>query len=401
MNKTYNSRSFLLITMGLLSAFGPFVTDFYLPAFPVITDYFHTSASMIQLSLTAGMLGLGGGQLLIGPISDKYGRKLPVIVAMLLFIVATLGCIYAQSIELFLVFRLMQGVAGSGGVVVSKSVAADLYKGRELTKFFSMLMVVNGLAPILAPVFGGMLINVTSWKGIFWALFGLGIALLVLNLNLKESLSRERRVKGSIFSSFRNFGSILKNKKFMFYVLAQSFAMGFLFSYISSSPFVFQEHYRLSPVGFSICFGINAFGIMLGSWLVSFIPEKMALLSGGISLMLLSVLFSSVLYVGGSIIIVECCLFLLMVALGLILPTTSSLGLNLEPENSGSASAILGFVPFLMGSIVSPLVGIGNILYSTGISVVVCSTLTLLFIWLATRNPVGCSEKSALACNQP
>ncbi len=371
--------------MGLLSAFGPFITDFYLPALPIITDYFNSSASMIQLSLTAGLLGLGAGQLFIGPVSDKFGRKPLIILSLLVFIVSTVACIFSTNVVIFILFRFIQGVAGSGGVVISKSVAADLYKDRELTRFFSLLMVVNGLGPIAAPVFGGFLINFTTWQGIFWALFFLGVILLLLNLKLKETLTQEKRVNGHMLSSFKNFIPILKNKKFMFYVLAQTSAMGFLFSYISASPFIFQEHYRLSPVMFSLCFAFNAFGIMVGSWFISFFSEKNALIFGGIGLVVLGALLSLVLLSGGNIILLETVFFLQMISLGMILPTTSSLGLNLERKNSGSASAILGFLPFLSGSIVSPLVGIGNILYSTSIAIIVCCIFTLLFIFKAIQ----------------
>lgn len=385
MEKQQNSKLYLLIVMGLLSAFGPFVTDFYLPALPVITKYFNTSVSMVQLSLTAGLLGLGIGQLFIGPFSDKYGRKPLIILSLLFFIISTVACIFTQSVEVFIVFRLIQGFAGSGGVVISKSVAADLYKDRELTRFFSLLMVVNGLAPIAAPVFGGFLINYTTWQGIFWALFFLGIILLAFSLNLKESHPAEKRVDGKLLASFKNFIPILKNRKFMLYVLAQTFAMGFLFSYISSSPFIFQEHYHLSPLLFSFCFAINAFGIMAGSWLVSYFSEQKTLMAGAIGLVVLGAALTGILLSNGNIILLESIFFLQMISLGMILPTTSSLGLNLERRNNGSASAILGFLPFLMGSIVSPLVGLGNIIYSTTTLIIICSGLSLLFTFMAIR----------------
>ncbi len=386
MQKQQNSKLYLLIVMGLLSAFGPFVTDFYLPALPTITGYFNTSVSMVQLSLTAGMLGLGAGQLLIGPLSDKYGRRPLILLSLVVYSISTVACIYSSSIEIFVVYRLIQGFAGSGGVVISKSVAADLYKDRELTKFFSLLMVVNGLGPIAAPVFGGFLINFTTWQGIFWALFILGIILLLLNLGFKESHPVEKRVDGNVLDSFKNFIPILKNSRFMFYVLAQTFAMGFLFSYISASPFIFQEHYHLSPLMFSMCFAFNAFGTMVGSWLVSLFSEKNALLAGGFGLVILGALLSFTLISGGNIIVLEAVFFFQMVALGMILPTTASLGLNLERDNSGSASAILGFLPFLSGSVVSPLVGLGNIIYSTSISIVICCIITMFFISMAIRS---------------
>ena len=385
MSSTRNSKIFLLVVMGLLSAFGPFVIDFYLPGFPSITAFFNTSISLVQLSLTSSMLGLGLGQLFIGPLSDKYGRKPAIIASLLLFIGSTIACIGSPSIELFIVFRFIQGVAGSGGVVVSKSVAADLYKGNELTRFFSLLMVVNGLGPIAAPVFGGLMIKFTTWQGIFTALLVLGVILLLLNLKLKESLNPENRSKGRLLTTFKNFGPILRNKRFMFYVLSQTLAVGFLFGYISSSPFIFQNHYHLGPIMYSLCFAFNSLGIMIGSRAATFFREQKALLIGATALFILGSIFSVVLVLEGSLVLFETIIFMLMIALGIILPTTSSLGLNLERKNSGTASAILGFLPFLTGSIVSPLVGLGNILHSTALVVFISCLLSLLFSIMAIR----------------
>lgn len=165
--KTRNSELYLLLMVGAISAFGPFVTDFYLPALPSLNEYFHTTASLVQLSLTFSMVGLAVGQLLIGPLSDKYGRKSPLLLSLVAFSVSTLGCLYAPDIYWFIFFRLIQGLAGAGGLVISKSIATDLYEGKELTRFFSMLSSVQGLAPICAPVLGGFLLEVTNWKGIF------------------------------------------------------------------------------------------------------------------------------------------------------------------------------------------------------------------------------------------
>ncbi len=369
----------------MLSAFGPFVTDFYLPAFPSITDYFSTSASMIQLSLTSSMLGLGLGQLFVGPLSDKYGRKPAILGSLILFIISTIACTISPTIELFILFRFIQGIAGSGGVVVSKSVAADLYKEKELTNFFSMLMVVNGLGPIAAPVFGGVTIKFTNWQGIFLILLALGIILFVSNLYLKETLNKAKRTTGTIFSTFRNFGPILQNKQFMLYVMSQTTAVGFLFGYISSSPFIFQKHYELGPISYSLCFALNSFGIMIGSRVATFFRIQKSLLIGGSSLFILGSILSLILFLNGGLILFESVIFCQMVALGIILPTTSSLALDIERKNSGAASAILGFLPFLSGSIVSPLVGIGNILYSTATVISISCLLSLTFTILAIR----------------
>ena len=179
MKETLNSKLYILVVIGIVSAFGPFVTDFYLPALPVLAGYFDTTASLVQLSLTFSMVGLAVGQLVIGPLSDKYGRKKTLMASLVLFCISTIGCLYASDIYVFIFFRLLQGLSGAGGVVISKSIATDLYEGRELTRFFSMLSSVQGIAPVCAPVLGGVLLEVTDWKGIFWILVLIGILLIM------------------------------------------------------------------------------------------------------------------------------------------------------------------------------------------------------------------------------
>lgn len=190
---------------------------------------------------TISFCGIAVGQLVIGPLSDKYGRKSPLILSLMVFSVSTLGCLYAPDIYWFIFFRLIQGLAGAGGLVISKSIATDLYEGKELTRFFSMLSSVQGIAPICAPVLGGFLLGVTSWKGIFWILFAIGLLLLVTLFFFKESLPRAARREGGVWVAFRRYVPVLGHGRFMCYVLVQAFAMGVMFTYIAASPFIFSE----------------------------------------------------------------------------------------------------------------------------------------------------------------
>lgn len=385
MKETLNSKLYILVVIGIVSAFGPFVTDFYLPALPVLAGYFDTTASLIQLSLTFSMVGLAVGQLVIGPLSDKYGRKKTLMASLVLFCISTIGCLYASDIYVFIFFRLLQGLSGAGGVVISKSIATDLYEGRELTRFFSMLSSVQGIAPVCAPVLGGVLLEVTDWKGIFWILVLIGILLIMALAFFKESLNNEQQHCG-VFATFRNYIPVFQNAQFMRYVLVQAFAMGVMFTYIAASPFIFQEHFNMSPLAYSLCFGANAIAIMLGSLTVSLFHDATdALRVGSIGFGIMSLFVAAALFFSTSVWPVEVSLFVFMLFLGVILPSSTTLALDLERKNSGNASALLGFLMFLFGGVLSPLTGLGNMLYTTGIIIVACCIGTWFAIILQPR----------------
>lgn len=375
--KRRNSRLYILIMVGLISAFGPFVTDFYLPALPALMGYFGTTASLVQLSLTFSMVGLAAGQLIIGPLSDKYGRKLPLIVSLMVFCLSTLGCLYASGIHCFIFFRLLQGLSGAGGVVISKSIAADLYEGEQLARFYSVLSSVQGLAPICAPVLGGALLAVTEWKGIFWILFLIGVLLIVTLSFFIESLDSENRQTGNIGAMIANYKAVLCNSRFMHYVLVQAFAMGVMFAYIAASPFVFQVHLGTSPQVYGLCFGANAIAIMIGSLAVTKFRNAAAALRCGCACFgIASTAVAAILSFCSNFWILESLLFVFLFFLGLILPSSTTLALNMERNNSGTASALLGFLMFLFGGILSPLTGIGNMLYTTSGIIITCSLAT-------------------------
>lgn len=380
MKKKQNSSLYILLLVGVVSAFGPFVTDFYLPAFPALGAYFNTSASMVQLTLTVSMVGLASGQLFIGPLSDCYGRKRPLVASLVLFLFSTVGCLMATTVGQFLVFRFVQGIAGAGGVVISKSIATDLYEGKQLARFFSMLSSVQGLAPICAPVLGGVLLTVTDWRGIFWVLLFIGVALLAAVCGFRESLCWRY---GSIGATFRNYLLVMRNRDFMRYVFVQAMAMGVMFSYIAASPFLFQVHYGLSPVAYGLCFGGNALGVMAGSLLaVRFRSTQKALLYGARGFLGMALVVAAMLVCDLPVGYVEGALFLLLVCLGVILPASTVLALEPVRDHSGNASAILGFLTFFVGGVCSPLTGLGNMLYATAGVVGVCAACTL---WLAER----------------
>ncbi len=382
-----NSRIFILLFMSMLSAFGPFVTDFYLPALPQLVNNFDTTTSLVQLTLTFSMLGLATGQMIIGPLSDKLGRRTPLIISLILFVISTVACLYANDIHTFIVCRLIQGFAAAGGLVISRSIVTDLYAGNALARTFSLMAAINGIAPVGAPVLGGIMLEWTDWRGIFIILLAIGIILTLISFGQKETLLPENRFQGGILSTFTQLVPVLRNRQFTFYLLIQTFAMGVLFSYIAASPFIFQQHYEISPMLYSICFGLNAFAIMIGSSLLTprFSSATTALRVGATVFFILGLCVAAALVADLSFAVVEGLLFVMMFFFGMVMPTSTALALDLERKSAGNASALLGFTQFLFGGIVSPLTGMGNILITTGIIIALCCGAMYLFTRIATQ----------------
>ena len=376
-----NSKLFLVLLLGVLSAFGPFVVDLYLPSLPQLASFFETSASMTQLTLTTAMIGLAVGQLLLGPLSDKFGRKIPLIISLVIYIISTILIVYAPNIESMIVLRVIQGLSSAGSVVISRAVATDLYRGREMTRFFGLLMTINGIAPIISPILGSLLLEYISWKGVFVFLALIGVIVLLFCFRLKESLSIENRLQGSIFATFSTFGVIIKNRLFMSYVGIESFLLGAMFAYIAASPFILQSFYGLSAFIFSLCFGANGAALVIGANIGGKLPNRQALAIGVLAFVVAALYTIAVLIIQPHWLFVEIGFFAMLLLMGITFPAISTLAMESERQYAGSASALLGFAPFFLGGIVSPLVGIGNIFYSTALVILACGVLGLAIYW--------------------
>ena len=365
MRSKRNSKTFILLFLGLLSAFGPFVMDMYLPTLPAMSVYFRTTSSMVQLGLTTSMAGLAAGQLFFGPLSDKYGRRPVLSVALMLFLLSTAGCIFSENILQFITLRFLQGVSGAGGVVLSRSIAADKYSARELAGVLAVIGGINGVATVAAPIAGGFLADASGWQGIFWSLFLLGTILLAGSFRMEESHPAEQRTSVRWNDILRNFSLI--------------FTMGVLFVNIASAPFIMQEHYGLSAMQFSLCFGANAIAMAIASTVAVKLPTmKDALYIGSSGMLWLSFAWFAALSQGCSFWIYETLVFALLSMAGITFTASNTLAMECERENAGVASALLGTAGFAVGGIMSPLVGLGNILFSTGMLFIFSSFLALL-----------------------
>ncbi|WP_149096068.1 multidrug effflux MFS transporter [Paenibacillus terrae] len=355
----------IAFVLGALSAFGPLSIDMYLPSLPTLADNLHTTTSLAQLSLTACLLGLAVGQIVAGPLSDVRGRRGPLVVSLVLYAAASLLCVFAPNIGVLIGLRFIQGLTGSAGIVISRAVARDLYSGKELTRFFSLLMLVNGVAPIAAPVLGGVLLNFVSWRGVFMVLCVVGVAMLIaVVLGLPETLPVSRRSSGGLKQTLRTLGHLFTDRRFMGYAFSQALITGAMFAYIAGSPFVLQDIFGVSPQTYSIIFAVNGLGIVLFSQLtgrlVGRFSERQLLLSGLLIAAVAGISLLTVAFTGGQLFAVLVPLFFVVSCVGIVSTTTTSLAMQSQQRSAGSASAMLGLLPLLLGSIASPLVGLGS-----------------------------------------
>lgn len=355
----------LILIIGSLSAFGPLSLDMYLPAFPDMSEDLSSGASRIQLTLTACLIGLALGQAFAGPLSDVLGRRLPLVIGLLSFAVISILCMVAPNVEILILLRFLQGMAGAAGIVLARAVVRDLYSGSALAQFFSLVMMVNGMAPILAPIIGGQLLRFTTWHGVFLVLAAFSlILLLAVLLWLPETLPAERRQTGGISPMISAFRVLLTDRLFIGYGLSAGFAFGAMFAYIAGSSFVIQNIYDVSPQSYSLMFGANALGIVTMAQINARMvkragPRKMMTFgligsaSGGLSL--LAVVLVDVGLVG-----ILLALFVVVSSIGFIAPNTAALAMANYPDSAGSASALIGLLQFGIGGMVAPLAGIGG-----------------------------------------
>lgn len=376
-----NMKVFIPATLGMLTAFGPFVTDFYLPVLPEMTGYFHTTPALASMSLTAGMIGLAAGQLFIGPLTDKYGRKRILVGSMLLFVVASLLCIFSGDIFMFNAMRVLQGLAGAGGIVIAKSMSADMYTGRELASFIALLGAINGIAPVCAPVVGGLMAGVTSWTGVFAVILAVGIVLMVCSMFLPETLQPANRIRKSVIKVYGNLFRVFRNSRFTLSVMAEMACFFMFFAYIASSPFIMQQVYHLSPLGYSLCFGLNALMIGVGAAMATrFRSQGTCLRFGGLGMLAGTLLLAFLLNTAMPLWIVMLAYIYTLICFGLMQPPLTAIALDSERDNAGAASAIFGASGFVAGALSSPLVGIGDITVTSGLIMACGAVVCLLFI---------------------
>ena len=375
----------LALLLGSLGLLGPFTIDTYLPSFPTIVEDYDTTASLVQFSLTSCLLGLGLGQLFIGPLSDVQGRRKPLLIFLGLYLLASLVCSIAPNIYFLIVARFAQGFAAAGGLVISRAVVRDLFNGRELTKFFTLMVLVGNLGPIVAPIAGGGILAFSNWHGVFIALACIGLVLLfIVVLKLEESLPTENRVPSNLTQIMKNFGSLFRNRTFMGYALTQGFTTAGIFAYVSGIPFVYQNIYGVTPQQFSLLFGVNGLGLIIGSQLVGrladIISEKTFLKIGLAISTTAGACLLIALFLKAPLFAVAIPIFFFVSSISIIGTTSFALAIETQGHIAGSASALLGLLPFVLGSLTAPLVGIAGAYTGIPMGVLIFCSSFLAFL---------------------
>lgn len=378
---------FVVIYLVVLSALGSFVNDMYTPALPGMCRFFGCSVPLGQMGLTMGMIGLALGQIVLGPVSDRYGRKPVLFGSVMLFVVFALASVFSTNIHVFNLCRLFQGIGAAGGYFLARTIPADVYSGRGLAKLMALIGAINGIAPASAPVIGGLAADEWGWRSIFIILAVFAALVMLSGIFMKESLAPSRRVAGSWWKeALSGYRSLLGNRRFMIHVCFKGTALGLLFAYVSSSPFILQTHYGLSQTSYGLVVGFNALFMAAGSMVaIRFHPLEKAARLGAIILAVGVAAQALALYTVHNIWIFDGTMVVVLFALGLIFSTTNTLAMNEGRDRAGEASSVLGVAGYIVGAVVSPLVGLGDILHSTAITYVILAFAVFVFSRLSSR----------------
>lgn len=386
----------LIIILGVMTAFGPLTIDTYTPSLPKVQHDFGTTTSEIQLTLSFAMIGLALGQFLFGPISDVFGRKRIATILMIVYLIATFLSVFTEDLTLFLVLRLTQGLTSGGAIVIAKASVGDKYHGNELAKFLASLMVVNGIISILAPLLGGFVLSISNWRIIFAFLTLIAFVVLIGIFWKMPAHTQTMQTRLQFKDILKDFLYLLKKPTFVIPMLLQGLTYVMLFSYSSASPFITQNIYHMSAPQFSVMLAINGVGLIVVSQVVALLVEI-------ISRQKLLIYLTTVQIFGVILLIATLTLHLPLYALLIaffinISPVTSiaPLGFSMAMEErtggSGNASSLLGLFQFILGGVISPLVGLNGehdmtpYLLIISITAVLLVLLQLIYFKLYSKN---------------
>jgi DHA1 family bicyclomycin/chloramphenicol resistance-like MFS transporter len=390
----------------LLTVFGPISMDLYLPALPALTEALGTTTSVAQLTITTCLIGLAAGQLIAGPLSDRFGRRGILSVGIVAYVVTSALCAISPSVEVLIAARFVQGFAGGVGIVLAQAIGRDIYDGGALIRFYGRLTVIGGLAAVVGPLLGGLLSSVSDWRGLFLFLAAVGTGILIVTLlGVRETLPVERRTNGGFRQTIDDFRTLLADRVVVGAVLSQGFLYAALFGYLAGATFVLQEIYGLSPFGYALAFGLNSAGFMTFGYLAGRAAERwsirgtlaIGILVAGVGA--LGLLVAGVSAMPVAVVIVS--LFLLAAGVAISSPPGTTLALAGYPQIAGTASSLLGTVRFGFGAVAAPLVGVAGALSILPLGVV--TTVSVLLAgaaYLVFARPAGQPSQTAGRSNQ-
>ncbi|MBE2240042.1 MAG: Bcr/CflA family multidrug efflux MFS transporter [Caldilineaceae bacterium] len=392
--RSQSSYARLALILGVLAAFGPLSIDTYLPALPTIAEEFGTTTAAVQQTLSAFFIGLSLGQLFYGPVSDRWGRRGPLLFGCAMYTVVSLGCAFAPSVAGLMGLRFLQALGSSAGVVIGRSVVRDRFDERESARMYSFLVLVMGVAPITAPLIGGQLLVAFGWRAIFFVLAAFGLlCLLMVWFGLEESLPEARRTREGLGHALRGYGALLADRRYMGFALAGGLASAAMFAYISGSAFVFIELNGVSPDRFGFFFGANAFGLIAASqlnrWLLARYTSTQLLTAALSVTATAALLLFAATWVGvGGFPLLLALLFITIASTGMVGPNATALAMAPYGRRAGSASALLGATQFMAGAVAGALVGVlanGTALPMTGVIALCGVSAFVMLRWVALR----------------
>ncbi|MDI3193346.1 multidrug effflux MFS transporter [Pseudarthrobacter sp. AL07] len=388
---TRRRKLLYILLLGALTALGPFTIDLYLPAFPALEASLGVTEAQVQLTLAGTTVGFALGQLVVGPFSDKFGRRLPLILATALHIASSVGAALSTDISTLGFFRVLMGVGAAGGGVVAMAMVRDLFSGYAMVRMFSRMALVNGLAPILAPVIGSQLLLVMPWPGIFVFLAGYGTLVIIAALVLvRETLPPEKRGLTGMTASQR-YKVLFTDRIFVGLLVVGGMNFAGLFTYLSASPFLFQGIYGFSPQEYGLLFGINSLGIVAGvqisSRLIRIVPPQWILACSTAWMFLMALLIVVFDQAGLGLWGAMVPLWFYIMGTGFTFPCVQVLALSSHGAQAGTAASLLGAATFLMAGLVSPVVGWLGITSSTPMGAVqaACILIAIAGLWLIVR----------------
>jgi DHA1 family bicyclomycin/chloramphenicol resistance-like MFS transporter len=382
----------LAVVLGLLTVFGPISMDLYLPVLPALTTELRSGTSTAQLTITACLLGLAFGQLVAGPLSDRFGRRRPLLIGVVAYVAVSLLCAASPTMELLVAARFVQGLAGGVGVVIAQAAGRDLYSGGRLLRFYGRLTVLGGLAAIVGPVIGGQLARVTDWRGIFVFLAVVGAAILAASaLAFRETLPAELRVAGGLTRTGRDVRRLLSDRVFVGAVLVTGFVNAALFAYLAGATFVLQDSYGLSPQGYSYAFGLNSLGFMVFGFIAGRVSERWS--ERGTLLVGIAMCVAGAAGLAATaawdlpLAAVIVSLLTMVSGVAVTTPPATSLALAGYPDIAGTASSFLGVARFAFGGLAAPLVGLGAGVTPLALVTVIAAGLGALAYGMTARRP--------------